>query len=57
MLIRWPQVVAMGNALVLPLITSTVMLRSAEREERVLSAVKGQSFPVLDIAIFKITVI
>lgn len=57
MLIRWPQVVAMGNALVLPLITSTVMLRSAEREERVLSAVKGQSFLVLDIAIFKITVI
>lgn len=57
MLIRWPQVVAMGNALVLPLITSTVMLRSAEREERVLSAVKWQSLPVLDIAIFKITVI
>ena len=28
MLIRWPQVVAMGNALVFPLMTSTVMLRS-----------------------------
>lgn len=27
-LIRWPHVVAMGNALVFPLITSTVMLRS-----------------------------
>lgn len=35
MLIRWPQVVAMGNALVLPLITSTVMLRSAERRKGV----------------------
>ena len=34
MLIRWPQVVAMGNALVLPLITSTVILRSGKQREK-----------------------
>lgn len=36
MLIRWPQVVAMGNALVLPLITSTVILRSGKQRGKIM---------------------
>lgn len=34
MLIRWPHVVAMGNALVFPLITSTVILRSGKQKRK-----------------------